>query len=591
MRKTFLIAALLSSVSHFAFADTVKYSTPPNASIDITQDAKSCGTMNRIQMPIITWGADIMAIYANGNGKVTDHGSLFANEGLNFELYRQDNFIKQAQSYLRCVSPFIRGTVGMLMSISDVTEKNENTRMIPVAQISWSNGGDAIIVKGNIKSTRDLKGKTVALQKYGPHMDYLLRILHDAGLTPNDVKLVWVDDLTDSPNSPVNAFYQNNVDAAMVISPDAMTLSSGGKIGTGSEGSVKDAHILMTTATVNRVISDVIAVRQDFFNANREYVQKFVHALMLSNDKVQSILKNQNDPEFVNTATAGAMLLLGASDSTNLNDFLGMYHDAQMIGLRDNIKFFADEKYPRNFVSISSEIQDSYVSFGIINQKHDIISAQLDYNLLKVGIKNMDGVQIPSFAAATVAKVMSNSNREFQFEILFSEDQTSFPADQYGKSFDRVIELISTYGGAVMTIEGHTDPTNYMVTNRRIGIMTNKLLTPAEQKVLDDQKLLFRSLPLASRNLSLSRALEVRNAIIRYASTKGVKLEEGQFVTIGRGIENPATGNCGTMPCFPVNSKSEYDNWVTRDAPKNRRVVFGIAIIAAESSSAEDVFK
>jgi hypothetical protein len=68
----------------------------------------------------------------------------------------------------------------------------------------------------------------------------------------------------------VSAFAADDkLDAVMAISPDALKLTSNGTVGTGSEGSVKGAHMLLSTKTASRIIADVYAVRKDYFDTHR----------------------------------------------------------------------------------------------------------------------------------------------------------------------------------------------------------------------------------------------------------------------------------------------------------------------------------
>ena len=69
-------------------------------------------------------------------------------------------------------------------------------------QVDWSNGGDGIVVRENIKTMADLKGKTVVLQQGGPHVGMLDDILKTAQLSWDDIKVVWAADLTATPDSP-----------------------------------------------------------------------------------------------------------------------------------------------------------------------------------------------------------------------------------------------------------------------------------------------------------------------------------------------------------------------------------------------------
>ena len=83
---------------------------------------------------------------------------------------------------------------------------------------------------------------------------------------------------------------KKSIDAVMcIIAPDGLMLTAGGKVGTGAEGSVKGAKILLTTKTASRVIADVYAVRKDYLDANRDKVQRFVHALMKGQEQLQDL--------------------------------------------------------------------------------------------------------------------------------------------------------------------------------------------------------------------------------------------------------------------------------------------------------------
>ena len=52
-----------------------------------------------------------------------------------------------------------------------------------------------------------------------------------------------------------------SIDAVVTIAPETVSLTSGGKVGTGSVGSVKGAKLLVSTRTINRLIADVVAFR------------------------------------------------------------------------------------------------------------------------------------------------------------------------------------------------------------------------------------------------------------------------------------------------------------------------------------------
>lgn len=84
-----------------------------------------------------------------------------------------------------------------------------------------------------MRTSKDFKGKSIAVQIYGPHpFDYLNKILLDASLTFRDVKIKWTRDLTGTKTDVPSAFRSDrSVNAAMVIIPDALELTSQGTVG------------------------------------------------------------------------------------------------------------------------------------------------------------------------------------------------------------------------------------------------------------------------------------------------------------------------------------------------------------------------
>ena len=147
----FLYAGLADAAPHYV-------QSPPLSTISIKVGEVSGTTP--VQVPIITWGGDIATIFANGSSADTAAGSIFAQKGLQFKLVREDVFPKQVQAYLEGKSPYLRGTMGMINMAAEVTAKDPRTRPVIIYQMTWSSGGDALVVKSGIHKVRDLRGKT-----------------------------------------------------------------------------------------------------------------------------------------------------------------------------------------------------------------------------------------------------------------------------------------------------------------------------------------------------------------------------------------------------------------------------------------------
>ncbi|MBI4424598.1 MAG: nitrate ABC transporter substrate-binding protein, partial [Elusimicrobia bacterium] len=100
--------------------------------------AGDCSPGAAVKVPLITWGGDIPTIYANGSQAATAAGSLFAREGLSLKLAREDVFSKQLEAYLKCESPYLRGTAGMIAMASEAANRDPRTKPVAIYQLTWS---------------------------------------------------------------------------------------------------------------------------------------------------------------------------------------------------------------------------------------------------------------------------------------------------------------------------------------------------------------------------------------------------------------------------------------------------------------------
>lgn len=568
------VGLLLWAVTVLAFSVGVTQAgvqyvdSPPLAEVvkaqvgDVKQNAQTV-------VPLITWGGDIATILANGNTEITGKQSILGKKGLNLKLVRMDDFKKQVEWFMSGKMPYLRGTMGMINMAAEILSKDSRTKPVVIYQMTWSAGGDCLVVKEGIRTVKDLRGKTIALQAYGPHVDYLGTMLKDAGLGMKDVKIRWTKDLTGTENSPAEAFLEKGVDAAFVIIPDGLMLTSKGTVGTGAEGSVRGAKILVSTRTANRIIADVYAVRADYLKSRREEVRNLVHGLLLAEQELQKLFKEKKGRmgQFKTLVTASARILLDSEKA--VADAEALYGDCEYVGLRGNVKFFIDDKWPRNFANVTSQIQSSFVTVGLLGRKIPLEAARWDYDQLKSGLTGVADVEAPRFKAEEVAKVverkramgMLEEGELFSFEIFFKPNQNDFPAELYADEFKKVVELASTYGGAVITVEGHSDPLGYL-----------------RKKKKGASDVVLKRIRQAAKNLSLTRADSVRDSVMSFAEQAGVSLDRSQFTVVGHGFLQPRSGMCGSDPC-PPKTKEEWR--------ANMRVAFRIIQVEAE----EEVFR
>jgi ABC-type nitrate/sulfonate/bicarbonate transport system substrate-binding protein/outer membrane protein OmpA-like peptidoglycan-associated protein len=509
---------------------------------------------------VITWGGDVSLVYGVQEG-------LFRAAGLDISLSLENDFAKQVQAVLDGKTPYLRGTLGMINAAAEVF-KAAGTDLVVIVQLTWSTGGDTMTVRPSIRTPSDLRGKTIALQLYGPHIDYMANILNSAGIQPSQVTLRWLKELTlptyDTQGAIVDAVSafaaDDKIDAVMAISPDALKLTSNGTVGTGAEGSVKGARMLLSTKTASRIIADVYAVRKDYFDAQRAEVQKFVHAVLRSQEALTELLANKpsQQAKYRQVLARSADLLLGAPQATA--DVESMLADCEFVFHTGNVAFFTGVGTTRTLTTLTEEIQPAFIDMGLMTRRVALQSADWDYNQLTAGLKNTRAVAAPKFdpgrAQQAVEKQLAIEpgtweieGTLFVIEITFDPNQSAFAEDRYANDYQKALQIAQTYGGALVVIEGHSDP---------LGIQQ------AQQKgerteVLDQMR-------QVAKNLSLARANAVRASFIQYGKDHGVNVDQSQFIAIGRGVEAPRFN--------PPRTKEEW--------AANRRVRFVIKQVEAE---------
>jgi ABC-type nitrate/sulfonate/bicarbonate transport system substrate-binding protein len=589
MKSGVLPFAAIAAIAGLGQASAAQYLPGVPLVNVLSVQARDCSAQTSWRMPIITWGADEVTLAANGDALATKPNSVIGKRGLDVRLKRVDDYSEQVRSYLTCDSPFLRATLGMVAQAADLTEADPRTKGVVVYQHSWSAGGDVMVARADVRQPKDLKGKVIVLQRFGPHVDYLLRILSDAGLKPSDVTIKYVKDITgkDDKETPAAAMLSDdNVAAVMVISTDAATLTSGGgnSVGTGAEGSRKGAHELLSSRTLNRFITDVIVVRQDFYDANKDKVAAFGKAMYETSDRLKGDFQGRTPAwKDLMKFSAGALL----DDPGAQEDAQGLWTDAEISDRQGNARFFADVNYPRSFDNVSREVSSFLRAAGLTNGSYRLHPADWDWQA-QTSVADVAAVAAPKFDAAAANRVVTSITGQgkqgddtlYEFPIHFQNGQKDFPRALYGADFDKVIDLASTYSGAVITVEGHVDPQAYL--HVADPLKTNPAdKDPAHPTAAQiaaaqpDPIKLFRTAQ-SGRNLSIARANQVVAAVIDAAKAKGVILDPSQFVAQGLGYDRPTTGMCGQLPCRPKNEQ---------DAQSNRVVNFRVLNVEAETDA------
>ncbi len=124
-----------------------------------------------------------------------------------------------------------------------------------------------------------------------------------------------------------------------------MTDLTGGleSTGDGQKNSVAGAHVVVSTASMSRSIADVYACRRDFWEGNRDWVEKFAGGYIKGCEDLVDAKKKGAVP--YKAAIKMAQDIWGKYDDlkdavAKADDVDGLISDSTFVGLPGNISFF-----------------------------------------------------------------------------------------------------------------------------------------------------------------------------------------------------------------------------------------------------------
>src|SRR6187431_2417169 len=122
-------------------------------------------------------------VNAENHGTKPNADSVFSKKyGFKVEMVLMDDPVVARDAFAAGEVHTLWGTVDMMTLFAPELTRDSRTSPRIFQQIDWSSGGDAIVVRNNIKSVADLKGKTITLAGNSPSEYYLTSLLLSAGM-------------------------------------------------------------------------------------------------------------------------------------------------------------------------------------------------------------------------------------------------------------------------------------------------------------------------------------------------------------------------------------------------------------------------
>jgi len=390
-----------------------------------------------------------------------------------------------------------------------VEQLRKDSRTMPrvYQQVDWSNGGDGIVCRANIKSVTDMRGKTVVLAQNSPSHFFLLNTLIAGGLQPSEVEYKFTQDAFQAA-----AAFNADKSVACVVSwaPDIYNLAE-----------AKGNKMLVNTQTANKLIADVWFARADFAKDNPQIVEGLARGIFES----METLKGQE-------GKAQAAKLMAAGYSIPEKDALSMQGDAHSTNYAENREFFLNQNNPTNFERTWNTAYFLYRKIGSVAGNPVPFDQVMDFSVIQAlgkdpvyaNSKNEYQVNfVPTSATAVQAESNEILTKTIVIQFYPNSDDIDKKVDKavngktvqeaYDPNAPFVVEeagkLAGQFGAARIVIEGHTDA----------SMKGSGTVTAADVQ-----------------ELSLRRANSVKQALIR----KFPSLQPNQFTTVGKGWDRPA---------------------------------------------------
>jgi NitT/TauT family transport system substrate-binding protein len=457
-----------------------------------------------VRFGINVWAGWSPIIYANNGFKPGKTWKAPNGKDFKVELVLIDDPVAMRDAYAAGNLHIGWATLDMIPLFLEGLRKDSRVMPRVYQQVDWSNGGDGIVVRDTIKTMSDLRGKTVVLAQNSPSHFFILNALINAGVQPAEVEFKFTQDAFQAA-AAFNA--DKRLAGCVSWAPDIYNLEK-----------VKGNHMLVTTATANKLIADVWFARADFAKDNADIMEGITRGIF----DAMVDLKSQESKQKV-------AKLMAAGYSIPESDALGMLGDAHSANYAENRDFFLNQNNPTSFERTWNTAYFLYKRINAVSEQTPFDQV-MDFSIIqKLGSepkyssqKNEYDIQFSPASAGTVQgekdeiltktvvihffpnswdlnkKITRDANGK-EVEELY-DPNVGFVVEEIGK-------LAGQYGAARIVIEGHTD---------------------ASMKSSVPKSLV--------QELSLNRANSVKEAILR----KFPSLQPNQFSTAGLGWDRPA---------------------------------------------------
>jgi NitT/TauT family transport system substrate-binding protein len=498
-------------------------SAPGTASSDSGSKEEATTTAVKVEVPKLSPPAPIqikdnivpleISEYAGYAGLIAANGGLEPNE--NSVFFKTHGFkVKLTVSEGENWSDLNEGKIAASVTTTDVLAVyGKQLHAVVPAQIGFSRGADAVVVRSEIKRINDLKGKTIATAQF-TEVDFLIRYLaQEAGLP---IKALAGLDSVPDPNR-VNVVYTEDGFAAGDLF--AADLKSGKnrlagcvtwepKVSEVVDGSGGKAHVLTTNRNL-LIVADVMIVHRGLAEQQPKIVEGLVQGLLEGNRMVR------DKPE-------AYLDVVGRAFKWSRDETREELKQVHLSNLPENLAFFSGKiDEAGSFGGIYQSAVLAYGSDLLRDPPNPDKFADLKHlqALDKTGLFKEEKIAIAPIKMGGSSSVEANpllsKDIRFFFEPNSSKLDLSMPENL--SSLEDIRKLLQVSPGSTVLLRGHVDDAQKEDFRRKGG------------------DALVRSAALRAIELSTRRAEEIKQLLVDRQ-----KVDVKRLDAVGRGWEEPA---------------------------------------------------
>ena len=465
-----------------------------------------------IKIPLVTWGGYAALFAANGGIKPSKDSLFYKNGKFVVELIREEDSNVHLQNFANGNYPIIWSTMDMLPLILDAVKSDK--RVIPqvFGVFDWSFGGDGIIVRDNIKTPKDLRGKRIVTSGNTPSNFFLLWLLAQSDLQPSDVIIQYVSDAVAAKDAYIN---DKKIDGCVTWSPFLYEI-----VDAKSKSFVPGSKLLITSKDANQLIADCYLTRNDFAKDHPDVIKNFSKSMMEGVD-----LFLQNKQKVYNDLASLYQLPDGATEASY------MVMDVHIANYPENKMFFSLENaisaYKIFFLSQEYYKISGSLPSGASYDPETVINAKF--------LDEFDGDKLFSHQANTIK---NSFNKDSSFNIADLESRNIVLAEDIEIYFDpqRTDFDFSSSSEEIIKNKGYLQKISYQM--EVLGTTIVKLVGHLDTSKVEEFKSkgaqVYIEASAQAKLISKKRAEYVKKLLIEKYKADGERI-----ITEGKGWDSP----------------------------------------------------